>query len=65
MKFTGLVLLLLVLVVLAIIFGPLLAIWSINTLFTLTIAYSLKNWFAMLLLMMLFGKSGVSVKKSN
>ena len=33
-----------------IIFGPLLAIWSVNTLFALEIAYTLKTWFAALML---------------
>jgi hypothetical protein len=29
------------------IFGPLLTIWSLNTLFATGIAYSIKTWFAM------------------
>lgn len=33
-----------------IVLGPLLAIWSLNTLFGLSIAYTLKTWVAALLL---------------
>lgn len=36
----------LVILGLFVIFGPLLAIWSVNTLFGLTIPYTLKTWFA-------------------
>jgi hypothetical protein len=32
------------------VFGPLIFIWAVNTLFTLTIEYTLLNWFAALLL---------------
>ena len=35
---------------LVIVFGPLLSIWSVNTLFGLTIPFSLKTWFAALVL---------------
>ena len=46
---------LLLLVILgAIIFGPLLAIWCVNTLFLSSIAYSFINWFAMLALLVMF-----------
>ncbi len=37
--------------------GPLLTLWSINTLFGLTIPYTLKTWFATLWLV---GAAGVS-----
>ena len=37
-------------IVLAVIWGPLLIIWSLNTLFGLGIAYSIKTWFAALAL---------------
>ena len=30
----------------SIIFGPLITIWSLNTIFALTIEYSLETWFA-------------------
>ncbi len=35
---------------LVIAFGPLLSIWSVNTLFGLTIPFTLKTWFAALVL---------------
>jgi len=43
--------LIVVLAVLLIAAGPLLAIWSINTLFSLNIAYTFTNWVAMFLLL--------------
>ena len=43
--------LIVVLAVLLIAAGPLLAIWSINTLFALNIAYTFTNWVAMFLLL--------------
>lgn len=46
-------------------FGPLIAIWSINTLFELSIAYSFKNWFAMVILMFFFGKIGINVNSER
>lgn len=42
---------------------PLLAIWSLNTLFALGIAYSFWNWLAMVVLVAFFGKSTVRIKK--
>jgi hypothetical protein len=36
--------------IIAVIFGPLLIIWSLNTLFALSIEYSLSTWFAALVL---------------
>ena len=36
--------------IIAVIFGPLLIIWSLNTLFALGIEYSLATWFAALVL---------------
>ena len=36
----------LVIVVVSIIFGPLVTIWSLNTIFALMIEYSLETWFA-------------------
>lgn len=35
---------------------PLLTIWAINVLFDTTIAYNFINWFAMLVLLALFGR---------
>ena len=43
--------------------GPLITIWTLNTLFFAgTIAYSLKTWFAMLLLQMTLGGIARSAK---
>lgn len=36
----------LVIVVAMIVFGPLVTIWSLNTIFALTIEYSIGTWFA-------------------
>jgi hypothetical protein len=53
----------LVLIVLAVIFGPLLTIWAVNTLFpALNIPYTLETWSATILLGMFF-RANVSVKK--
>ena len=46
--------------VLLIVFGPLLAIWSLNTLFGLGIAYTLKTWFAALVLAGIVGVSSAA-----
>lgn len=39
-----------VLVILFVVFGPLLTIWSLNTLFGFGIAYNITTWFAALVL---------------
>lgn len=41
---------LIMLIVLIVVIGPLLTIWSLNALFGLGIAYSIKNWFATFIL---------------
>lgn len=41
--------------------GPLLTIWSLNALFGLGIAYSIKNWFATFILASIVS-GGVTVK---
>lgn len=41
-----LVAILIVIVVLAVVFGPMAVIWSVNTLFNLTIPYTFKTWAA-------------------
>lgn len=46
--------------VMAIVFGPIVAIWAINVLFNAGIKITLKNWLAMLLLLMLAKASGGS-----
>lgn len=43
--------------ILAIIFLPLMGIWSLNTLFALTIAYTWKTWLAALFLILLVSSS--------
>jgi hypothetical protein len=54
----GLVLLL----VWALIF-PLFVIWAANTLFSLGLAYTFWNWLATIVLMSVFGRSSITVKK--
>lgn len=44
------------------IFAPILAIWSLNTLFGLGIGYSIKTWFAMMILTMAFGNTKFNFK---
>ena len=44
------IILLLILVIVMIAGSPLAAIWAVNTLFTLTIEYTLLNWFAAFIL---------------
>ena len=49
---------LIILAILAAIFMPILAIWSLNTLFGLTIPCTIKTYFAALILsMIVYGKS--------
>ena len=49
-----------------IIFGPILVIWSLNNLFILNIQYTFNNWLSCYILMsilsMIFHNNGVSVK---
>ena len=55
--------LIVVLLLIAIGVGPLITIWTLNTLFFAgSIAYSLKTWFAMLLLQMTLGGIARSAK---
>lgn len=56
---TGLILMLVFIVAVAVI-GPFLAIWSVNTLFSLTIPYSLETWSATILLGMFLRGDGLS-----
>ena len=49
-------------VVLVIIFGPLLTIWSLNTLFGLGIAYTFWTWLATVVLSSILGGARVSRK---
>ncbi len=48
-------------VVLWIVIYPLLAIWSLNTLFALGIGYTFINWLAMVVLVAFFGKASLKV----
>lgn len=56
--------LLIVLAIGAIIFGPLVTIWSLNTLFNLNIAYNFNTWAASLFITSIFSASGVKFKKN-
>lgn len=49
--------------VLWVVVWPLLAIWALNTLFGLGIAYTFINWLAMVVLVAFFGKSTVRINK--
>lgn len=53
-----------ILIVGAVIFIPLAAIWSLNTLFTLGISYTWKTWLAALILAGVLNGSNTSNKKS-
>lgn len=52
-----------------IIFGPILVIWSLNNLFILNIEYTFNNWLSCYILMsvlsIIFHNNGVSVKISD
>lgn len=58
----GCITMVLLFLVALIIFGPLISIWSINTLFGLTIPYTLKTWFATL---WLIGAAGLGSSASR
>lgn len=54
-----------VLILLVIIIGPLLTIWSFNTLFpSMNIPYNLYTWFAVIILGAFF-RANVSIKKKD
>lgn len=50
-------------IVLWVFLWPLAAIWALNTLFALGIAYTFWNWLAMVVLVAFFGKSTVRIRK--
>jgi len=53
----------LILVIAIVIFGPLLTIWSLNTLFpVLAIPYSIETWFATVIIAGIFRGDGISFK---
>jgi hypothetical protein len=59
--FSGLTII--VLVFLVIVLWPLAIIWSLNTLFTLAIAYTFWTWLAVVVLTSVFGTSQIKNKK--
>ena len=55
--------LLLIFVVVVVVFGPLLTIWSLNTLFpVLVIPYSIETWLATVVIAGIFRGDGISFK---
>jgi hypothetical protein len=55
--------LVLILVIAVVIFGPLLTIWSLNTLFpVLAIPYSMETWLATVIIAGIFRGDGISFK---
>lgn len=44
---------------------PLLVVWALNTLFMLTIPYSLTTWFAVFVLMVTFSGTRAAVNKKD
>ena len=55
--------LLLIFVVVVVVFGPLLTIWSLNTLFpVLAIPYSIESWLATVVIAGIFRGDGISFK---
>jgi len=56
----GFIIFVIVLIIAAMIFLPLLAIWSVNTLFGTSIVFTIKTWFASLVLVGIVGGTSVS-----
>ena len=55
--------LLLIFVIVVVVFGPLLTIWSLNTLFpVLAIPYSIETWLATVVIAGIFRGDGISFK---
>ena len=55
--------LLLIFVIIVVVFGPLLTIWSLNTLFpVLAIPYSIETWLATVVIAGIFRGDGISFK---
>jgi hypothetical protein len=59
--YLGLVFLILFIVLL--IFSPFLCIWALNVLFSLAIPYTFKTWLAGFIIIGLFSRIGIIVKK--
>ena len=57
------------LILIYIIFGPFLVLWSLNNLFTLNIEYTFNNWLSCYILMailgIIFNNTSVSIKKQD
>jgi hypothetical protein len=48
------------------IFGPLITIWSLNTIFSMSIAYTIETWFATVwLIMVTFGNLATTIKSKK
>ena len=60
-EFAGIIFIV-VLILAVVVFVPLLTIWSLNTLFGLAIGYSLKTWFASLIVGGLVSGSAVTAR---
>jgi hypothetical protein len=58
------VILLILLMVLVVIFGPMVTIWALNTLFGLSIPTTLSTWFATLWITAIVSSAKISTKKS-
>lgn len=56
-------LILLIVAILILIFGPLVTIWAINTLFGLSIAYTFNTWLAVIILGSAM-RANVNIKRS-
>lgn len=63
MNQTGLAVLVLVLVAFFIVLGPIVVIWSLNTLFALAIPYTFKTWLATFFLTTVLSARSVKVSK--
>ncbi len=63
MNQTGLVVLVLILAAIFFVLGPIVVIWSLNTLFTLAIPYTFKTWLAAFILIMVLSARSVKVKQ--
>lgn len=56
---------LIILGIFIVIFMPLLVIWALNTLFSLTIVYTLSTWFAVFVIGFFIGGSRAVYKNKN
>ncbi len=60
----GLALLIGLVLILAIVFMPLVAMWAVDAVFGTKLPVTLKSWFGMLLLIIIFGGAKASASKS-